>query len=307
MRTAHRVHTPGEQAKVTNPWSQRALAYAQLMRLHRPIGTLLLLWPVLWALWIAAEGVPDMKVLVVFVLGTLSMRSAGCVINDIADRNIDGHVARTKVRPFARGAVSVREALVLFFVLVALSAALVATMNRLTIILSFVGIVLAVIYPFMKRYTYLPQIFLGAAFGWGVPMAFAAQTNSVPPVAWAMMAAAVLWAMIYDTQYAMVDRDDDSRIGVKSTAILFGDADRTFIAAFQIMLLSGLVLIGRTAHLGWPYSAGLAACAALAVYQQRLIRERIPARCFAAFMNNNWYGACVFAGIAAHYALSGDA
>ena len=287
----------------TNSWGQRALAYAQLMRLHRPIGTLLLLWPVLWALWIAAEGVPDLHVLVVFVIGTFSMRSAGCVINDIADRDIDGHVARTKVRPFARGAVSVREALVLFFLLVALSAALVATMNRLTLYLSFVGIVLAVVYPFMKRYTYVPQIFLGAAFGWAVPMAFAAQTNAVPPVAWAMMAAAVLWAMVYDTQYAMVDRDDDIKIGVKSTAILFGDADRGFIAAFQILLLIGLVLIGQTAHLGWPYSAGLAGCAALAVYQQRLIRERIPARCFAAFMNNNWYGACVFAGIATHYAL----
>lgn len=285
------------------PWKQRALAYAQLMRLHRPIGTLLLLWPVLWALWIAAEGIPDLHVLAVFVAGTLFMRSAGCVINDIADRDIDGHVARTKVRPFARGAVSVREAMILFCVLVACSAALVATMNRLTFYLSFVGIVLAVIYPFMKRYTYVPQIFLGAAFGWAVPMAFAAQTNTVPPVAWAMMATAVLWAMVYDTQYAMVDRDDDIKIGVKSTAILFGDADRGFIAAFQVMLLAGLALIGHAAHLGWPYGVGLVGCAALAGHQQRLIHERIPARCFAAFMNNNWYGACVFAGIAGHYAL----
>lgn len=285
------------------PWKQRALTYAQLMRLHRPIGTLLLLWPVLWALWIAAEGVPDLHVLVVFVLGTLFMRSAGCVINDIADRDIDGHVTRTRVRPFARGAVSVREALILFGLLVACSAALVATMNRLTLYLSFVGIVLAIIYPFMKRYTYVPQIFLGAAFGWAVPMAFAAQTNTVPPVAWAMMAAAVLWAMVYDTQYAMVDREDDLKIGVKSTAILFGEADRGFIAAFQIMLLTGLALIGRTANLGWPYGVALIACTALAVYQQRLIHAREPARCFTAFMNNNWYGACVFAGIAAHYAL----
>ncbi len=279
----------------------RANSYGRLMRLHRPIGTLLLLWPVLWALWIAAGGIPDTKVLLVFVLGTFTMRSAGCVINDFADRNIDAHVKRTRDRPFATRAVSVREALTLFFVLVAISAALVATMNRLTFQLSLAGVVLAIIYPFMKRYTYIPQIFLGAAFGWGVPMAFAAQTNSVPNVAWALMATAVLWAMIYDTEYAMVDREDDIKLGLKSTAILFDDADRTFVGVFQVMMLLGLMLIGREARLGWPYDLALAICAGMAVYQQILIHRRVPAQCFKAFMNNNWYGAVVFAGIAGSY------
>ena len=286
-----------------NHLKDRAGAYARLMRLHRPIGTLLLLWPVLWGLWIAAAGLPDTQVLIVFLLGTLSMRSAGCVINDFADRNIDGHVKRTRDRPLATGRVSAKEALILFTVLVAISALLVLTMNRLTIKLAFVGVVLAIIYPFMKRYTYIPQIFLGAAFGWGVPMAFAAQTDSVPNIAWAVMAAAVLWAMIYDTQYAMVDRDDDIELGLKSTAILFDDADRSFIGAFQILMLLGLILIGREAQLGWPYALALVVCAAMAVYQQFLIRDREPPDCFKAFMNNNWYGAVVFIGVAASYGL----
>jgi 4-hydroxybenzoate polyprenyltransferase len=277
----------------------RTGAYARLMRLHRPIGTLLLLWPVLWGLWIAASGIPDTQVLIVFLFGTLSMRSAGCVINDFADRKIDGHVKRTQDRPFATGTVSVQEALILFAVLVAISALLVLTMNHLTFKLAFVGIALAIIYPFMKRYTYIPQIFLGAAFGWGVPMAFAAQTNSVPNIAWAVMATAVLWAMIYDTQYAMVDREDDIKLGLKSTAILFDDADRGFVGAFQILMLIALILIGREAQLGWPYALALAVCAGMALYQQTLIRDREPANCFKAFMNNNWYGAVVFIGIAA--------
>ena len=279
----------------------RASAYGRLMRLHRPIGTLLLLWPVLWSLWIAAGGLPDTKVLLVFVLGTFSMRSAGCVINDFADRNLDAHVRRTSDRPFATGTVSVQEALILFSVLVGVSAALVSTMNRLTLYLSFVGVVLAIIYPFMKRYTYIPQIFLGAAFGWGVPMAFAAQTNSVPNVAWSLMAAAVLWAMIYDTEYAMVDREDDIKLGLKSTAILFDDADRDFVGAFQLMMLLGLALIGREARLGWPYGLALTICAGMAIYQQILIHHRDPAQCFKAFMNNNWYGAVVFVGITGSY------
>jgi 4-hydroxybenzoate polyprenyltransferase len=285
--------------------SNRALAYARLARLHRPIGTLLLLWPVLWALWIAAAGVPDTPVLIIFVLGTLSMRSAGCVINDFADRDIDAHVKRTKDRPLATRSVSVAEALILFAVLVAISAALVLTMNRLTIQMSFVGVALAIIYPFMKRHTYIPQIFLGAAFGWGVPMAFAAVTNSVPNIAWAVMAAAVLWAMIYDTEYAMVDRDDDLELGLKSTAILFDDADRAFIGAFQIIMLFGLALIGREADLGWPYLVALIVCAGMAAYQQYLIHGREPEKCFKAFMNNNWYGAVVFIGVAASYGLGG--
>ena len=279
----------------------RAGTYARLMRLHRPIGTLLLLWPVLWGLWIAARGIPDTKILIVFVLGTFSMRSAGCVINDFADRNIDIHVQRTRDRPFAKGEVSVKEALILFVVLVGFSAALVLTLNRLTVMLSFIGVALAIIYPFMKRYTYLPQVFLGAAFGWGVPMAFAAQTNAVPNVAWAVMTSAVLWAMIYDTEYAMVDREDDIKLGLKSTAILFDDADREFVGAFQVMMLLGLAMIGREAHLGSPYGLALAVCACMAAYQQVLIHGRVPTQCFKAFMNNNWYGAVVFLGIAASY------
>lgn len=285
-------------------FSNRAASYARLMRLHRPIGTLLCLWPVLWALWIAAAGIPDIKVLVVFVAGTLSMRSAGCVINDFADRKIDGHVKRTRDRPFATGSVSVTEALILFAVLIAISAGLVLTMNRLTIQLAFVGVALAIVYPFMKRHTYLPQIFLGAAFGWGVPMAFAAQTNALPNITWAVFAAAVVWAMIYDTQYAMVDREDDLKLGVKSTAILFDDADRTFIGAFHVLMLLGLALIGRDARLGSPYDVALLVCAGMACYQQFLIRHREPEKCFKAFMNNNWYGAVVFAGIVASYALA---
>jgi 4-hydroxybenzoate polyprenyltransferase len=282
----------------------RAVIYARLMRLHRPIGTLLLLWPVLWALWIAASGVPDPKVLGVFIFGTIGMRSAGCVINDFADRDFDGAVGRTKDRPFARGRVSEKEALILFVILIALSGLIVLLMNKLTIQLAFVAVVLAIIYPFMKRYTYLPQVFLGLAFGWGIPMAFAAQTGSVPNIAWALLATAVLWALIYDTQYAMVDREDDLKIGIKSTAILFDDADREFVGAFQIVMLIGLGLVGREARLGWPFAAALVVCAGLAAYQQYLIHSRMPDRCFKAFMNNNWYGAVVFVGIAASYRLA---
>ena len=292
-----------------SPWflpTLRPLAfYARLMRLHRPIGILLLLWPILWSLWIAAAGMPDRHVLLVFVLGTISMRSAGCVINDIADRHIDGHVKRTRDRPLASGSLPLSHALMLFTVLIVVSACLVLTMNRLTIYLSLIGIALAVIYPFMKRYTYLPQVFLGLAFGWGVPMAFAAQTQAVPPIAWAIMATAVLWAVIYDTQYAMVDRDDDIKLGMKSTAILFADADRLFIATFQVMMLIALMWIGNQARLGTPYFLALGLCALLAIYQQALIHDRSATGCFKAFMNNNWYGGCVFAGIVANYALSG--
>lgn len=287
------------------PWIhlvERIGAYARLMRLHRPIGILLLLWPVLWALWIAAMGVPDFEVLIVFISGTVGMRSAGCVINDFADRHIDGRVERTKNRPLATGQVSPSEALILFFALVGLSGLLVLKMNSLTVQLSFVGVALAFIYPFMKRYTYLPQVFLGLAFGWGIPMAFAAQTGTVPNLAWALMSNAVVWALVYDTQYAMVDREDDKFIGVKSTAILFDDADRQFVGGFQILMLIGLVLIGREAKLGLVYFYALILCASMAVYQQVLIHDRTPGKCFKAFMNNNWYGAVVFLGIAGSYA-----
>lgn len=278
-------------------------AYARLMRLHRPIGTLLLLWPTLWALWIAAEGVPDPFVLTVFVLGTLLMRSAGCVINDYADRDFDGHVRRTRDRPLAAREIPPRHALLLFAGLVLAAGLLVLTQNGLTIGLAFAALGLASAYPFMKRYTYLPQVWLGGSFAWSVPMAFAAQTGALPPLAWLLLSAVVLWVIVYDTQYAMVDREDDVKIGIKSTAILFDDADRHIIAGLQGLLLLDLWLVGRQAELGWPYQVGLAVATGLAVYQLWLIRDRDPARCFRAFLNNNWFGMAVFAGIALDYLL----
>ena len=278
-------------------------ACLRLMRLHRPIGILLLLWPVLWALWIAAGGLPTMSVLGVFELGTVLMRSAGCVINDYADRNFDGHVQRTRERPLATGELSPRFALRLFAVLVLAAGVLVLTQNALTIALACVALPLAAIYPFMKRHTYLPQVWLGAAFAWAVPMSFAAQTGHVPALAWLMLSAVVLWVLIYDTEYAMVDREDDLRIGIKSTAILFADADRLVIALLQVLMLIDLVLIGGQAKLGLWFQLSLVVVAGMFAWQQALIRERAPAACFAAFMQNNWVGAVLFAGIAADYAL----
>jgi 4-hydroxybenzoate polyprenyltransferase len=280
---------------------QRLLEYALLMRLHKPIGIFLLLWPTLWALWIAGRGSPDPLVLLVFVAGVVLMRSAGCVINDYADRHFDPHVARTRERPIAAGRVTPREALILFVLLCLIALALVMLMNSLTRWLSLGGVLLAATYPFMKRYTHLPQIYLGAAFGWAVPMAFAAQTGAVPRVAWLLFVATVLWATVYDTMYAMVDREDDLRIGVKSTAILFGEADRAIIAVLQLLLLLALVLTGQLAGLGIYYYFGLLLALAFAVYQQYLIRDRDPAACFRAFLNNNWFGAAVFGGIVLHY------
>ncbi|GMQ89445.1 MAG: 4-hydroxybenzoate octaprenyltransferase [Gammaproteobacteria bacterium] len=279
----------------------RLTQYAKLMRLDRPIGIFLLLWPTLWALWIASEGSPDLLVLLVFVSGVVLMRSAGCVINDYADRNFDPRVERTSDRPLAAGRVRPREALALFAALCLTAFGLVLLMNRLTIMLSFVGVVLAALYPFMKRFTHLPQVFLGAAFGWAVPMAFAAQTGDVPKVAWLLFVATVLWATAYDTMYGMVDREDDLKIGVKSTAILFGEADRAIIATIQILLLAALLMVGQTASLGGYYYFGLLLAAGLALYQQYLIRERDPIACFQAFLNNNWFGAAVFTGIVLDY------
>ena len=282
---------------------KRLRQYALLMRLNRPIGSLLLLWPTLWALWIAGEGYPDPKVVIVFALGVFLMRSAGCVINDYADRHVDPHVARTKARPLAAGTVTPREALWLFGGLCLAAFALVLTMNLVTILLSLGALALAAVYPFMKRYTHLPQVVLGMAFGWAIPMAFAAQTGTVPPLAWLLFVANVLWTTAYDTMYGMIDRNDDIRIGVKSTAILFGDADRVLIALLQGMALFALVLIGKQLGFGMFYYSGLAAAAALALYQLYLIRHRDGAGCFKAFLNNNWFGAAVFAGIASDYAL----
>ncbi len=280
---------------------QRFLEYVYLMRLHRPIGIFLLLWPALWALWIAGDGAPDPLVVFVFVAGVALMRSAGCVINDYADRRFDPHVARTRERPIAAGRVTAREALTLFALLCLLALGLVLLMNSLTIWMSLVGAFMAVSYPFTKRYTHLPQIYLGAAFGWAVPMAFAAQTGGVPKVGWLLFVATILWATAYDTMYAMVDREDDLKIGVKSTAILFGESDRLIIAIIQVLLLLALVLAGQAVELGGYYYFGLLLAAALAVYQQYLIREREPKACFHAFLNNNWFGAAVFGGIFLDY------
>ncbi|RKZ42745.1 MAG: 4-hydroxybenzoate octaprenyltransferase [Gammaproteobacteria bacterium] len=280
---------------------KRLYQYALLMRLHRPIGILLLLWPTLWALWIAGQGYPDVLVTTVFVLGVIIMRSAGCVINDYADRHIDPYVRRTHDRPLAAKRVTTREALTLFIILCLLAFGLVLLMNLLTIILSVIAALLAASYPFMKRYTHWPQVYLGVAFGWSIPMAFAAQTDSIPTLAWWLLLTNVLWTVAYDTMYAMVDRADDLAIGVKSTAILFGQADKAIIASLQIVVLLLLLWIGIKIHLGTWYYLGLLVAAGLVIYQQWLIKDRDPQRCFQAFLNNNWFGATIFAGIAAHY------
>jgi 4-hydroxybenzoate polyprenyltransferase len=275
--------------------------YARLMRLDRPIGIWLLLWPVLWALWLSARGSPDERLFVIFVLGTFVMRSAGCVINDFADRDFDPHVRRTADRPLARQSVSTAEALALFSVLGLIALALVIPLNRPTQVLALVGGVLAVTYPFLKRFFSLPQAYLGAAFGWSVPMAFAAQTGSVPLVAWVLFLAVVLWTTAYDTMYAMVDREDDMVIGIRSSAILFGRYDRAIIGALQLGTLAGLALVGYMQGLGRWYWLGLVAAGLIAVYHQFLIRARDPAACFRAFLGNNLLGLVVFAGILLDY------
>ena len=278
-------------------------AYWRLMRFDKPIGIFLLLWPGLWALWLAGQGHPDVGVVIVIVLGTLLMRAAGCVINDYADRDFDPHVERTRLRPIAAGEVSPREALWLFVALCLVALALVLTMNPLTIALAVPGAFLAASYPFMKRYTHLPQAYLGIAFGWAVPMSFAAQLGYIPGLAWELFAATVIWALIYDTMYAMVDHDDDLKIGVKSTAILFGRHDRLIIGLLQMAMLALLADVGRRAGLGLVFGGGLLAGAGLFVYQQWLIRDRERPQCFRAFLNNHWFGAAVFAGIALDYLL----
>lgn len=280
---------------------ERGLAYVQLARIDKPIGTLLLLWPTLWALWLAADGLPDLWTLLVFVVGVFLMRSAGCVINDYADRNFDGHVKRTAGRPLPMGKVKPREVLALFAVLALISFALVLTMNPLTIGLSFAALLLAVCYPFMKRYIPIPQLVLGMAFSWSIPMAYAAQSNALPAVAWLVFLANLLWTIAYDTEYAMVDRDDDLKLGLKSSAILFGRHDKRIIGALQLLTLLILLLVGQLSELGSSYYWSLLAAAALFVYQQRLIRERAREACFQAFLNNNYVGALIFAGVVINY------
>jgi len=275
--------------------------YVRLTRLDRPIGIYLVLWPMLWALWIAGEGRPNPLVLVVFLVGTVLMRSAGCAINDYADRHIDPHVERTKQRPLAAGTVTPREALMVFAVLSLVAFALVLLMNWLTILLAIPAVVLAGSYPFMKRYTYLPQAYLGTAFGWAVPMAFAAQLGYVPQAAWLIFIATVLWALVYDTMYAITDRADDLKIGVKSSAILFGRFDRFIIALLQLVVLGLLVLSGLILSLGIYYYVGLAAASVFSIYEQYLIRDRDPQLSFRAFLNNHYFGMTVFIGIVVDY------
>lgn len=275
--------------------------YAQLIRFEKPIGFYLLLWPTLWALAVAGEGSPDGWILFVFVVGSFLMRSAGCAINDYADRDIDQHVARTRERPLTSGKIAPGEALAVFAVLALIAFLLVLSLNRFTIMLSFGGILLAASYPFMKRYHYLPQVHLGAAFGWAVPMAFAALTGEVPKEAWLLYVANLVWTVAYDSMYSMVDREDDLKLGVKSTAILFGEYDRVMIAVFQLLFLLALVLVGVDLEFTSIYYLGLGAATLLMAYEQFLIADRVPAHYFSAFLHNHWVGAAVFAGIMGHY------
>ncbi len=272
--------------------------FLQLMRLNRPIGTWLLMWPTLWALWVAAEGLPGRHVLLIFIAGVYLMRAAGCVINDYADRHFDGHVKRTRHRPLATGRISEGEAQALFLMLVMAAFVLVWFTNLFTVMLSLVGVALAFIYPFMKRYTHLPQLFLGAAFSWAIPMAFGAVLGHIPAEAWLLFLANLSWTVAYDTQYAMVDRDDDLRIGIKSTAVLFGRADRLMIGLLQGLTLLLLAWVGVRLGLGGFFWLGLSAMAATFVHQQFLIRHRERDPCFRAFLNNHWSGLLAFAGIA---------
>ncbi|OAT44875.1 4-hydroxybenzoate polyprenyltransferase [Proteus hauseri ATCC 700826] len=280
-----------------NKWQ----AYSRLMRIDKPIGALLLLWPTYWALWIAAKGFPDWHILIVFTIGVFSMRAAGCVINDFADRKIDGSVERTKNRPLPSGVVTEKESKIIFIVLVLFSFGLVLTLNTMTIWLSVAALALAWFYPFVKRFSNLPQLILGMAFGWSIPMGFAAVSESLPFVCWLLFLVNIIWSVVYDTQYAMVDRNDDLKIGVKSTAILFGHYDKIIIGILQLIMLALLVAIGIILNLKGIYYWSLLLVTALFIYQQKLIAERERAPCFQAFMNNNYVGFVLFAGIVFSY------
>ena len=278
--------------------------YAALMRLDKPIGTWLLLWPTLWALWLAGEGHPDGGIFIVFMLGVFIMRSAGCVLNDFADRKIDPYVERTRFRPIASGAVAPMEALTLFVALALIAIGLAAMLNRQAQVLAVIAAALTVVYPFIKRFVSIPQFVLGMAFGWAVPMAFAAQTGQTQQLAWLVFGTALVWAVIYDTFYAMADREDDLKIGVKSTAILFGDADLFVIGGLQILMLLALILIGDMAALGAWYYTAVADAGVLMVYHQWLARDRQSANCFKAFLHNHYIGMIVFIGIVLHYTFN---
>ena len=287
---------------IVRPLLQQLMIYAQLMRLNKPIGIWLLAWPMLWALWVAAEGFPDQRILIIFCIGALVTRSAGCVINDIADRNIDGHVRRTRMRPLANGDIGIAEAIAVFVALGLVAIGLVTMLNPLTQILAGAATVLMIAYPFMKRFLSVPQLILGLAFAMAIPMAFAALTGEIDAVAWFIFAITVVWAVIYDTMYAMCDREDDVIAGGRSTAILFGEADRFVIGALQVLMLLGLLMLGDRLTLGGWYYLSVIATAVFMIYQQVLIRERDPMRCFQAFLNNHFIGMVLFIGIALHYA-----
>ncbi len=292
-----------DPARAVVDWRERLPHYWKLIRGDRPIGTLLLLWPTAWALWLAADGLPPLSIFLIFMLGVWLTRSAGCVINDYADRWLDPQVARTRSRPLATGAVTPREALLVFAAMMLAAFVLVLFTNRLTIALSVVALLLAASYPFLKRYTYLPQVYLGLAFGWGIPMAFAAIQGEVPAIAWLLFLGNLLWTTGYDTWYAMVDRDDDLRAGAKSTAILFGDADLIALAVMYSGFLITMALLGRRAGLGLDYFAGLAVAAGFIVWQFVVGRDRTPANCFRAFLANQWVGVSIFVGIALELAV----
>ena len=283
---------------------ERLFAYAVLIRLNRPIGILLLLWPALWALWIAGNGQPRWEVVLIFILGVALMRSAGCAINDYADRNIDGRVARTRHRPLAVGLISPKEAIAVFALLSLVAFGLVLLLDWKTISMSFAAVALAALYPFMKRFTHLPQLVLGMAFGWAVPMAFMALTGGVSDAGWLLYLAAIIWALIYDTEYAMVDREDDIKIGVKSTAILFGEYDRLMIGLLQLTMLALLIMVGSKLELGLYYQLGVAIGGGMFLRQQIMIRKREPKRCFEAFLDNNGFGMIIFIGLVLDYLLS---
>jgi len=293
--------SPSPQAVSPTGWRSRLGHYWLLVRADRPIGIYLLLWPALWALWIAADGMPPWWILLVFVLGTALMRSAGCAINDYADRDFDGQVERTAQRPLATGRVGPGEAIGVFVILSLAAFALVLTLNAKTIAHSFVAVALAAVYPFTKRHTHMPQLVLGVAFGWAVPMAFTAVQNQIPPVAWLLFAATVVWALIYDTMYAMVDREDDLQVGIKSTAILFGRYDRLAVGLLQALMLGLLWQVGRMSGRGVFFLLALGGAAALFVYQQWLIRGRERPACFRAFLNNHYVGMLIFLGLFADY------
>lgn len=284
---------------MNNKPTKKLTPYLHLMRVDRPIGTLLLLWPTWWALWLAEEKSPKLSIFIIFTIGVILMRAAGCVINDIFDRKFDGNVRRTAARPLAQGTVSVQQAWLLFLVLLLLAAGLLFFLQKLTIYLACGAAFVAVTYPLMKRITNLPQIYLGIAFSFSIPMAFAEITGSVPKTAWLLFIANILWTTAYDTIYAMVDRKDDLRIGIKSTAILFGDLDTVMIGIFQIMTLLALTFLGQQQELNWYYYIGLAVAALLFAQQQLMIKDRQEQKCFQAFLQNNRIGIVIFLGILA--------